>query len=373
MDLAKRVGLSPSDLRAVVASGMFDERFYLKTYPDVAEAGIDPFEHYLTFGRFEKRRPSAIFDPVAYAESNPEVITSGMEPFLHYVLVGQAAGAPLSKAETTPPRPALTREIACGTKRLMLSKLGRIKAFVKTLAGSARATPSKVCVYTAVFAGYDSIVEHVPQTVDCDFLVFTDDGSGVPTEQFRVIIKNNPGDQTSPGRKNGWLRLFPFDTPELNDYEILIYIDPNARICDPSFIQQILRRCEEARDFDLMLSAHPWNVCLYQEARDSQKIAKYNNTDLERQIALYRREGFPADAGLYWNGFIVYNRACDQPRVRQFQNKYWHEVIAYNKTPDAHAQGQVSLPYCLWKSGLKLVTIPQLYQSPSLEIRPHLR
>src|ERR1700747_3738834 len=153
MDLAKQVGLSPSDLRAAVASGMFDERFYLKTYPDVAEAGIDPFEHYLTFGRFEQRRPSAIFDPLAYAELNPEVAASGMAGLLHYVLVGQAAGAPRSKAETTPPRPALTREIACGTKRLMLSKLGRIKAFVKTLAGSARATPSKVCVYTAVFAG----------------------------------------------------------------------------------------------------------------------------------------------------------------------------------------------------------------------------
>ena len=234
--------------------------------------------------------------------------------------------------------------------------------------------PTKVCVYTAVFAGYDRILEHIPQTVDCDFVVFTDDKSDVPTGQFRVIIKNNPGDQTSPLLKNGWLRLFPFDIPELNDYEILIYIDANVRICDPSFVEQILRRYEEqAGVFDLMLSAHPWNVCLYQEARDSQQIAKYKNTDLERQIASYRREGFPADAGLYWNGLIVYNRTCDQSRLRQFQERYWYEIIAYNKTPDAHSQGQVSLPYCLWKSGLKLVTIPQLYQSPSLQIRPHLR
>ena len=233
--------------------------------------------------------------------------------------------------------------------------------------------PTKVCVYTAMFAGYDRILEHIPQTVDCDFTVFTDDRSDVPAGQLRVIIKNNPGDQTSPALQNGWLRLFPFDIPELNDYEILIYIDANVRICDPSFVEQILRHHEEADAFDLMLSAHPWNVCLYQEARDSQAIAKYKNTDLERQIASYRREGFPTDAGLYWNGFIVYNRACDQPRVRQFQKRYWRELIAYNTTPDAHPQGQISLPYCLWKSGLKLVTIPQLYQSPSLEIRPHLR
>ena len=252
-----------------------------------------------------------------------------------------------------------------------MPKVQPVRALMQRLRRLRR--PLKVCVYTAVFAGYDRILEHAQQTVDCDFMVFTDDASAVPVGQVRGIIKNNPGDQISPVLQNVWLRLFPFDIRELNDYDILIYIDANVRILDPSFVEQILRRYEEARDFDLMLSAHPWNACLYQEARDSQKIAKYNNTDMEGQVASYRREGFPADAGLYWNGLIVYNRTCDQYRVRQFQERYWHEMIAYNKTPDAHPQGQVSLPYCLWKSGLKLSMLPQLYLSPALEITRHLR
>jgi len=118
--LAKRVGLSRSALGTIVASAMFDKCFYLKTYPDVAKAGIDPFEHYLVSGRFENRKPSAVFDPVAYAGANPEVATKGIEPFLHYVLIGRPAGAPLSKAETIPPRPTLTRELTYGTKRLIV-------------------------------------------------------------------------------------------------------------------------------------------------------------------------------------------------------------------------------------------------------------
>ncbi len=118
--LARRVGLSPGYLDAVAASGVFDERFYLMTYPDVTEAALEPFEHYLVFGRFEKRRASAIFDPVAYDEANPAVAVSGMEPFLHYALVGQTGRAPLSKAETITPRPALTHEIATGTRRLIV-------------------------------------------------------------------------------------------------------------------------------------------------------------------------------------------------------------------------------------------------------------
>lgn len=125
----------------------------------------------------------------------------------------------------------------------------------------------KVCVYTAMFAGYDRIIEHAPQTVDCDFMVFTDNVSAVPVGQLRGIIKHNPGDQISPTLKNLWLRMFPFDIQELNDYDILIYFDPNVRIRVPSFVEQIVRRYEETRDLDLMLSAHRWNICLKVRSR----------------------------------------------------------------------------------------------------------
>ena len=118
--LARRVGLSPGYFNAIVASGVFDERFYLMTYPDVAGTALGPLGHYLVFGRFEKRRASVLFDPVAYLEANPAVALSGMEPFLHYALIGQAGGAPLSKAETIVPRPALTHDIVSGTKRLIV-------------------------------------------------------------------------------------------------------------------------------------------------------------------------------------------------------------------------------------------------------------
>src|SRR5690242_9521458 len=58
----------------------------------------------------------------------------------------------------------------------VFSKLGAVRSLAKIFSGSARTTPKRLCVYTAVFAGYDSIVEHVQQTVDCDFVLFTDDG-----------------------------------------------------------------------------------------------------------------------------------------------------------------------------------------------------
>lgn len=48
-------------------SGLFDEDWYLTTYADVAEAGIDPVEHYLTVGAPQGHKPNPLFDTAFYA------------------------------------------------------------------------------------------------------------------------------------------------------------------------------------------------------------------------------------------------------------------------------------------------------------------
>lgn len=68
---AKQVRLSPSDLERILTSAIFDERFYLLTYSDIALAGKNPPWHFIVCGRFEKRKPSANFDPIAYERANP--------------------------------------------------------------------------------------------------------------------------------------------------------------------------------------------------------------------------------------------------------------------------------------------------------------
>ena len=45
----------------------FDAAFYLAAYPDIAAAGMDPWQHYLAFGFRDFRKPSAGFNPKLYA------------------------------------------------------------------------------------------------------------------------------------------------------------------------------------------------------------------------------------------------------------------------------------------------------------------
>ena len=71
---------------------LFDTQYYLAMNPDVAEAGINPLYHYLTDGAAEGRDPHPLFSSRYYAKTNPEVAAVGLNPLSHYVTVGAALG-----------------------------------------------------------------------------------------------------------------------------------------------------------------------------------------------------------------------------------------------------------------------------------------
>ena len=73
----------------VYSSDYFDADWYLSTYKDVKESGVDPAEHYLVFGAKEGRRPSAEFDGDWYLKRNTDVAKSGMNPLLHFLKYGK--------------------------------------------------------------------------------------------------------------------------------------------------------------------------------------------------------------------------------------------------------------------------------------------
>lgn len=77
-------------------SELFDTEWYLTSYPDIREAGVDPAEHYLTYGAKEGRLPCASFDGDWYLRQNPDVAESGMNPLIHYIKYGIAEGRAVS-------------------------------------------------------------------------------------------------------------------------------------------------------------------------------------------------------------------------------------------------------------------------------------
>ena len=73
-------------------ASLFDAEWYLRTYPDVAEVGADPFLHFTRYGAAELRQPNPYFDGKWYLSNNPDVAELGLDPFLHYFHRGDKEG-----------------------------------------------------------------------------------------------------------------------------------------------------------------------------------------------------------------------------------------------------------------------------------------
>jgi hypothetical protein len=71
---------------------LFDEGWYLKTYPDVARANVDPLGHFMSVGWREGRDPGPDFVTTSYLKANPDVARRGVNPLLHYIEYGHAEG-----------------------------------------------------------------------------------------------------------------------------------------------------------------------------------------------------------------------------------------------------------------------------------------
>lgn len=65
---------------------LFDDGFYLDTYPDVKSSGIPPLLHFLMFGEKEGRNPSRYFDTNYVKQQMAESGLSFESPFCYYVL-----------------------------------------------------------------------------------------------------------------------------------------------------------------------------------------------------------------------------------------------------------------------------------------------
>ncbi|MCD1588708.1 hypothetical protein K7H09_22130 [Halomonas sp. IOP_14] len=69
-------------------SELFDADWYLTQYKDIAEANINPAEHFIKFGAIEGRNPGPRFNTEFYVVTYPDVAASGHHPLLHYLRDG---------------------------------------------------------------------------------------------------------------------------------------------------------------------------------------------------------------------------------------------------------------------------------------------
>jgi len=68
----------------------FDASYYVRTYPDIRIAGVDPLLHFLLCAGRELRNPSPLFETTDYASHYPDVRSARLNPMLHFAVFGHA-------------------------------------------------------------------------------------------------------------------------------------------------------------------------------------------------------------------------------------------------------------------------------------------
>jgi len=69
------------DYKIIKKSGLFDEQYYLSTYPDVRKKGINPLKHFVQYGWKEGRNPSAFFITDSYSD----ILKAKINPLVYYI------------------------------------------------------------------------------------------------------------------------------------------------------------------------------------------------------------------------------------------------------------------------------------------------
>ncbi len=77
-------GDSQASTAIVVDDPLFDSAYYLSNNPDVAAAGVDPYQHFMAHGWSEGRNPNAWFDVPYYLSQNPDVAAAGANALTHF-------------------------------------------------------------------------------------------------------------------------------------------------------------------------------------------------------------------------------------------------------------------------------------------------
>lgn len=202
----------------------------------------------------------------------------------------------------------------------------------------------KVAVITANLGDFEKEVKHCPQTFPVDYFHFTD--------------KNFPprSKAMTPRLQARIVKMFSWQM--VPNYNYYLWVDSSCRLNHPEAVKWFLDQCE-----DIVVFKHPHRNTVQEEA-DYLKYRlsincpyitpRYENELIDEQL----KEVDPNQT-LYASTAFMY-RNC--PEVQRVLKEWWYHTSRY------HSIDQLSLPWVLSQSNLKVSVIPDNYlKTPYLE------
>lgn len=184
-------------------------------------------------------------------------------------------------------------------------------------------------LYTAIFGPYD-YVKPIFKKGDWNYVLFTDQPRNSPVFKYYDMYPE----------LQGWdIRHVP--TPkdpirEARKYKILphLFLDGDTLWIDSTFIPNT--DCWTVGDF--VVVNHPFERCIYREARACLDMGKGEAEEINRQVDYYKSIGIPTSIGVISSG-VIYRR---QTYLTKSMCETWYEQIQKFSVRDQIGFGLIS-------------------------------
>lgn len=219
---------------------------------------------------------------------------------------------------------------------------------------SSKESP-KIAVITANLGGMDQLMDHQKQSMAFDNFVYTDENFpprfNAMTPRLQAKIPKCFGWQLAPG------------------YDYYLWLDSTMALASPDALQYFYDQCQ---GYDVVVLRHPTHPNVRQEARYTRKgikqearyiVARYKNEFLKEEMDEIEADKEFVDDALVNGGVFMYRNI---PEVREMLKEWWYHISRYI------IQDQISFPYVLQKSGLRINVRPDVFSNtPYLKSKGH--
>lgn len=223
-------------------------------------------------------------------------------------------------------------------KHLFLNRRRLWDAPARRPVKAAPPTPARAVVVTACYGGVDTtLYPPAAQDLPVNWICFTDQADLKAPAPWKVIHQPARFDHPNLAAK------VHKTTPDVGCTDV-VWIDASHQVTSRSFVREALA----ARHDGVAVFAHPRRRCIYDEADASLGVegqdGKYAGQPLLDQVAAYRAEGHPEQAGLYACGVVAWD--LSDPRAAELGRRWLAECERWSW------QDQLSFPVVCRRLGL---------------------
>lgn len=182
-------------------------------------------------------------------------------------------------------------------------------------------------VYTAIFGEYDDLKEPFVVTEGWSYVCFTDQDFVSDVWEIRKV----PVMEVGPQKTARWYKI---NAHKCIDDDFTLWVDGTF------FINCNLHEWWENFRSPFTTIFHPFDDCIYKDARSCLDGGKGDPKKIVQQTELYRHLGIKKNSGLISSGILMRERCM---KVKTFCTTWWQQVEAWS------SRDQIAFGYAQFK------------------------